>query len=113
MSSKPKKRPSFPDDVHERIARMSKALRDMAAAKKGPMFMLPSQAPELDSLLLAALDAIGVTAPQTFEFEGRVYFLRCGLSIAGVEVYQNAGDEHPVVEGVGQVRAPAGARPGH
>jgi hypothetical protein len=107
-----KKRP-LPGDVHERIAEMSKALRAAAAAKKGPMLMLPSQAPELDALLLAALDAIKVAAPPTIEFAGRTYFLRVGVSFAAVDVYQNAGDELPVVEGVGQVGDPAGARPGH
>lgn len=114
MSDDSKKRPPpLPGDVHERIARMSRALRDAAAAKGSAMLMPPSLAPELDSLLLAALDSIAVSAPPTFEWKGRTYFLRVGVSFAAVDVFQNTGDELPVVEGVGEVGGPAGARPGH
>lgn len=114
MSDDSKKRRPPPGDVHERIVRMSRALREAAkASESGPMFLLPEQARELDSLLLAGLRSIEVRVPASFEFEGRTYFLRALATVAGVDVFANAGDEVPVIEGFGRVGGPAGHQRGH
>ncbi|CAG9932428.1 hypothetical protein [Candidatus Nitrotoga arctica] len=93
---KSKARTGQTGNVHERIQSESKQ------AKKSHSFMPydADETPALAALLTDAFKAVIEALPTKFEMEGRVYWVRCSIGLARVDVFDNPTTSQPLIRGI-------------
>lgn len=84
------------DDLHARIQREAKAARE--AKKTG--FRAADQTPALAELMAAATDAIYKATPSQVMVQGRMYWVRCSIGLAHLELFDNPAQAQPLITGI-------------
>mgnify|MGYP000854664517 FL=1 len=106
--AKTSKPPSGALDIHAAIGAAAKKLR--ARATFG--VRNASELPEVAALMDAA-SAAGVTeVPDSFEFHGRLYYLRARV-ILRMDIYDSPGAALPLLSGASFSKEDGGHAPGH